>query len=137
MRAGRMVVVGETNTSNPPGEQQVAELLQKRLAPLGFETEIVSTPTPGKAHFIARPRAANSTAKQRRLATRRLVRGTYGELFNGLLRTIYVPTIVAGGFRANLLPGSAEATVSMRLLPGRRPGPAIKELEREIRDKRV
>ena len=28
-----------TNTSNPPGnEQQVAELLQRRLAPLGFET---------------------------------------------------------------------------------------------------
>ena len=48
-----------TNTSNPPGnEQQVAELLQQRLAPLGFETEIVPTPTPGKAHLIARLRAA-------------------------------------------------------------------------------
>jgi acetylornithine deacetylase/succinyl-diaminopimelate desuccinylase-like protein len=77
------------------------------------------------------------TAKARRLATRRLVRGNYGELFNGLLRTIYVPTIVSGGFRANVLPGSAEATVNMRLLPGRRPGPAIKELRRVIRDKRV
>ena len=77
------------------------------------------------------------TAKQRRVATRRLVRGTYGELFNGLLRNIYVPTIVSGGFRANVLPGSAEATVNMRLLPGRRPGAAIKELKRVIRDKRV
>jgi acetylornithine deacetylase/succinyl-diaminopimelate desuccinylase-like protein len=80
---------------------------------------------------------AARTAKQRRLATRRLARGNYGELFNGLLRTIYVPTIVGGGFRANVLPGSAEATVNMRLLPGRRPRPAIAELKRVIRDKRV
>ena len=34
-----------------------------------------------------------------------------------------MPTIVDGGFRANVLPGSAEATVNMRLLPGRRPRP--------------
>ena len=43
------------NTSNPPGnEALVAELLRTRLEPLGFEVEIVPTPTPGKAHLIAR-----------------------------------------------------------------------------------
>ena len=77
------------------------------------------------------------TPRERRLATRRLVRGRYGELFNGLLRTIYVPTIVDGGFRSNVLPGSAEATVNIRLLPGARPRPAIRELRRVIRDRRV
>ena len=50
---------------------------------------------------------------ERRAAARRVTRGSYGELFNGLLRTIYVPTIVAGGFRSNVLPGSAEATVNI------------------------
>ena len=48
----------QTNTSNPPGnEAQIAELLKTRLAPLGFEIDIVPTPTAGKAHFIARLRA--------------------------------------------------------------------------------
>jgi acetylornithine deacetylase/succinyl-diaminopimelate desuccinylase-like protein len=80
---------------------------------------------------------AAKTAKARRRTARPLTRGSFGELFNGLLRTIYVPTIVSGGFRANVLPGSAEATVNIRLLPGAKPRPAIRELERVIGDKRV
>lgn len=73
----------------------------------------------------------------RRRAARRLVRGEYGELFNGLIRTIFVPTIVEGGFRSNVLPGTAEATVNLRLLPGAGPRPAIAELRRVIGDPRV
>jgi hypothetical protein len=43
------------DTSNPPGnELAVAEHMRDRLAPLGFEVEVVQTPTPGKAHLIAR-----------------------------------------------------------------------------------
>lgn len=43
------------DTSNPPGhEGQIAELLEKKLRPLGFEITIVPTPEAGKAHFIAR-----------------------------------------------------------------------------------
>jgi acetylornithine deacetylase/succinyl-diaminopimelate desuccinylase-like protein len=43
------------DTSNPPGnEGKVAELLRTRFEPLGFEIDIVPTPQPGKAHFIAR-----------------------------------------------------------------------------------
>jgi acetylornithine deacetylase/succinyl-diaminopimelate desuccinylase-like protein len=77
------------------------------------------------------------TPRERRLATRQLERGTYGELFNGLLRTIFVPTIVNGGFRSNVLPGSAEATVNIRLLPGARPRPALRRLRRVIGDRKV
>ena len=52
------------NTSNPPGnEAQVAELLAPRLQALGFEAEIIQTPTPGKAHLVARLRAAKPTEK--------------------------------------------------------------------------
>jgi acetylornithine deacetylase/succinyl-diaminopimelate desuccinylase-like protein len=80
---------------------------------------------------------AARTAKARRRTARPLARGPYGELFNGMLRTIYVPTIANGGFRSNVLPGSAEATVNIRLLPGARPRPAIRELQRVIGDKRV
>jgi acetylornithine deacetylase/succinyl-diaminopimelate desuccinylase-like protein len=43
------------NTSNPPGnEAQLAALLKTKFAPLGFEIDIIPTPDPAKAHFIAR-----------------------------------------------------------------------------------
>jgi len=49
------------NTSNPPGnEGSVAELLAPRFKALGFETEIIPTPEPGKAHLIARLRGNGS-----------------------------------------------------------------------------
>jgi acetylornithine deacetylase/succinyl-diaminopimelate desuccinylase-like protein len=43
------------NTSNPPGnEARMAALLKTKFAPLGFEIDIIQTPDPAKAHFIAR-----------------------------------------------------------------------------------
>ena len=72
---------------------------------------------------------------RRRLANR-LRDGRYGELFDGLVRNIFVPTIVGGGFRANVLPGTAEATVNMRMLPGQEPRPLIRELKRVVDDPR-
>ncbi len=49
------------DTSNPPGnEAKMAEFLKAKLAPLGFEIDIYSTPQAGKAHFIARLRGDGS-----------------------------------------------------------------------------
>lgn len=43
------------DTSNPPGnEEKLAQLLKTKFEPLGFEIDIIPTPQPGKAHFIAR-----------------------------------------------------------------------------------
>jgi acetylornithine deacetylase/succinyl-diaminopimelate desuccinylase-like protein len=43
------------NTSNPPGnERALDELLASKFKPLGFDVEIIPTPEPAKAHFIAR-----------------------------------------------------------------------------------
>ncbi len=75
-------------------------------------------------------------AVRRRLADR-LRDARSGELFDGLVRNIFVPTIVNGGFRANVLPGTAEATVNMRMLPGQKPRPLIRELRRVVDDRRV
>lgn len=45
----------QVNTSNPPGnERKLDELLVSKFNPFGFEVEIVPTPDPAKAHFIAR-----------------------------------------------------------------------------------
>ena len=43
------------DTSNPPGnEAKLAAFLKTKFAPLGFEIDIIPTPDPLKAHFIAR-----------------------------------------------------------------------------------
>ena len=59
----------QINTSNPPGDEaRIAELLRTRLQPLGFETEVIPTPSAGKSHFVARLRAAQPTEKPLLLA---------------------------------------------------------------------
>ncbi|HSE37140.1 MAG TPA: M20/M25/M40 family metallo-hydrolase [Blastocatellia bacterium] len=37
--------------------------------------------------------------------------------YNSMLRTSIVPTIIRGGFRSNVIPGDAEATLDVRALP--------------------
>ena len=49
------------DTSNPPGKEgALADLLAAKFKPLGFEIDIVPTPEPGKAHFLARLRGDGS-----------------------------------------------------------------------------
>lgn len=56
-----LVEVIRVNTSNPPGnEGALAELLAPRFRAAGFEVDIIPTPVPGKAHFIARLRGDGS-----------------------------------------------------------------------------
>ena len=92
-----------------------------------------SAPTARRLRAIV---ATRSPAVRRRLADQ-LREGPWGELFDGLVRNIFVPTIVDGGFRANVLPGTAEATVNMRMLPGQKPRPLIRELRRVVADPKV
>lgn len=56
-----LVELIRVNTSNPPGnEGAIAELLAPKFRALGFEVEIIPTPQPGKAHFVARLRGNGS-----------------------------------------------------------------------------
>jgi len=86
--------------------------------------------------LLRRLTATRRAAERDRLADR-AARRPWGELFEPLVRSIFVPTILEGGFRANVLPGTAEATVNMRMLPGQEPRPLIRELRRAIADPRV
>ena len=64
-------------------------------------------------------------------------RSPYAPLINALVRTPKTATIIEGGFRSNVIPGQAEATVNMRLLPGVSGRSAVSELRRAIHDRRV
>lgn len=59
--AALLAEIIRVNTSNPPGnEAEIAELLAPRFRAAGFAVDIIPTPAPGKAHFIARLRGNGS-----------------------------------------------------------------------------
>ena len=90
-----------------------------------------------QATDLRRLARARSSRTIERLARRVIRRSAYGPLLSALLRTTFTNTIVNGGIRSNVIPGVAEATVNMRLLPGVSGEQAVRELRRIIDDRRV
>jgi acetylornithine deacetylase/succinyl-diaminopimelate desuccinylase-like protein len=58
-------------------------------------------------------------------------------LMHSLLRNTIAPVLMNAGFRANVIPGSAEATINVRTIPGTNLNDIIRELEQVIADPRV
>lgn len=54
--------------------------------------------------------------------------------YNSMLRTSISPNIIKGGFRVNVIPGNAEATLDIRSLPGEDMDALMRELARVIDD---
>jgi acetylornithine deacetylase/succinyl-diaminopimelate desuccinylase-like protein len=135
-----------THSSRPLPDSAIRRLVRALNRIENFSTRPRITPTARRylrtwanAFDIKGPRRlanARTAFKRFRLANQ-LRSGRYGELFNGLVRDIYVPTILDSGFRSNVLPGTAVATVNMRMLPGTHPRPMIRQLRRAIGDRRV
>jgi acetylornithine deacetylase/succinyl-diaminopimelate desuccinylase-like protein len=138
-----------THSSRPLPDSALRRLTRALNRVENYDTAPRITPT-ARSYLEAWARESSGrTAKRlrtllntRRAAVRRRVAdqlqaGRWGELYDGLVRNIFVPTIVSGGFRANVLPGTAEATVNMRMLPGQKPRPLLRELERVVADPRV
>jgi acetylornithine deacetylase/succinyl-diaminopimelate desuccinylase-like protein len=55
-------------------------------------------------------------------------------LLHALVRNTLAPVIVQGGFRANVIPGSAQATINLRVVPGSDPEAFVAELRRVVGD---
>ncbi|HMC54577.1 MAG TPA: M20/M25/M40 family metallo-hydrolase [Gemmatimonadaceae bacterium] len=58
-------------------------------------------------------------------------------LLHALLRTTWAPTIFNAGFRANVIPGSAEATVNVRTIPGTTPEMVLDRMRAIVADSSV
>jgi acetylornithine deacetylase/succinyl-diaminopimelate desuccinylase-like protein len=58
-------------------------------------------------------------------------------VWNAMLRTTVVPTMLRGGVRANVIPSEARATANIRLLPGELATPLIAALEKAVNDPQV
>src|SRR4051794_15672648 len=90
-----------------------------------------------QAADLRRLARAQTTPQIERIARRVIRRSDFGPLLSAVLRTTFTNTIVNGGIRSNVIPGAAEATVNMRLLPGVTGEQAVRVLRRIIDDPRV
>jgi acetylornithine deacetylase/succinyl-diaminopimelate desuccinylase-like protein len=58
-------------------------------------------------------------------------------LIHALLRNTIAPVLMNAGFRGNVIPGSAEATINVRTIPGTDPADVVREFQQVIHDPRV
>jgi len=55
-------------------------------------------------------------------------------LIHAIIRNTIAPVMLNAGFRGNVIPGSAQATINVRVLPGTDPAAIVRELEQAIGD---
>jgi acetylornithine deacetylase/succinyl-diaminopimelate desuccinylase-like protein len=53
---------------------------------------------------------------------------------HAIIRNTIAPVMMNAGFRSNVIPGSAQATINLRLIPGTNPNDVIRDLERVVGD---
>ena len=53
------------------------------------------------------------------------------------MRNTIAPVLMQAGFRGNVIPGSAEATINFRVIPGTTPEDLIAEMKKVIGDPEV
>lgn len=58
-------------------------------------------------------------------------------LLHALIRNTIAPVIINGGFRGNVIPGSAVATVNLRLIPGSDPAALVRDIAHVIGDSTI
>ena len=58
-------------------------------------------------------------------------------LLHAIMRNTIAPVRLNAGFRSNVIPGSAEATVNVRIIPGTDPNDVVRDLQRVIGDPSV
>src|SRR5262249_13038122 len=58
-------------------------------------------------------------------------------LLHAIMRNTIAPVLMNAGFRGNVIPGSAQATINFRTIPGTDPRELISEIESVVNDPRV
>src|SRR5262245_51846763 len=58
-------------------------------------------------------------------------------LMHAIVRNTIAPVMMNAGFRSNVIPGSAQATINLRLIPGTNPNDVVRDLERAVGDSTI
>lgn len=134
---------GTSTHASMPLPDNALVTIGRALAKLGaYETPLEFTPDSRK-YFTTLAKTStgetarlytqllNGTPEQMRVADASLSRDP---LIHSLMRNTIAPVIMAGGFRSNVIPGSAELTLNVRLIPGSDPAALISTLEKLFND---
>ena len=70
------------------GAQGASAQLRAKLEPLGFQIDVIQTPTPNKAHFVARLKAAQPTEKPLLLAGHEDTVGVEAPLWTRVVQSV-------------------------------------------------
>jgi acetylornithine deacetylase/succinyl-diaminopimelate desuccinylase-like protein len=134
-----------THSSMPLPDNPIASLGAAIARIAAYEAPVQLTPESRRFFATLATTSTGDTARW----FRQLVSGTPAEvrnadtlisrdpLLHAIMRNTIAPTIIAGGFRSNVIPGSAEATLNLRLIPGTDPRAMVTLIEQLINDPRV
>jgi acetylornithine deacetylase/succinyl-diaminopimelate desuccinylase-like protein len=138
---------GTSTHSSMPRPDNAIFTLSRALAKLAdYDTKVQLTPST-KQFFLALATASPAPmAEQFRIlatsadpaAVARAGREIGKDpLLYAVMRNTIAPVLMNAGFRSNVIPGSAEATVNVRLIPGTDPNAIVREIQGVIGDPAV
>ena len=134
-----------THASMPRPDNAIFALARALAKISAYETPLSLTPStrrffrtlgetsqPPMAGYFADLLGADSARRAR--ADREISKDP---LLHALLRNTLAPVLMNAGFRGNVIPGSAEATINARLIPGTKAEDIVRDLQRVIGDSTV
>jgi acetylornithine deacetylase/succinyl-diaminopimelate desuccinylase-like protein len=134
-----------THSSMPLPDNPIASLAAAVAKVSAYEAPVQLT---NESRQFFRTLATTSTGDTSRWF-RALVDGTPAEvraadtlisrdpLLHAIMRNTIAPVLIAGGFRSNVIPGSAQATLNLRLVPGTDPNTMVSLIQQLVNDPRV
>ena len=137
---------GTSTHSSMPRPDNAIFAISRALAKISaYETPLSITPET-KKFFMALSRTsappmsqyyADVVSDDPRRAARADSMVSKDPLYHSLIRNTIAPTIINGGFRSNVIPGSVQATVNLRIIPGNNPADLVAQLRRIVADSMV
>lgn len=134
---------GTSTHSSMPRPDNAIFALSRAMAKLSaYETPLTITPST-RDFFLALSRTSTPpmsdyfrdvVGSNAKLAHRADSVISRDPLLHALIRNTIAPVIIKGGFRANVIPGSAEALVNLRMIPGSDPAALERDIARVIGD---
>ena len=134
-----------THASMPRPDNAIFALARALAKISAYETPLMFTPStrqffqtlaktsqPPMAGYFADLLGTDSTRVRR--ADREISKDP---LLHALMRNTLAPVLLNAGFRGNVIPGSAEATINARLIPGAKPEDIVRDLQRVIGDSTI